>query len=204
MSSQTEPNERLTSDNVINYLQERYAMGKNITEIRGKELILPQFTTAQFNSNSSTLIAITSIVKFYRRNKDNQVIYNCIKEIAQRYFYDGRSWGLIPVFGKAILGQAFYRFTINHSRFQSRLFKNIGFNINTITSIINKCKPIIMSMKNDGRNCYHNHSVVIVGYVDFQDENSKVKRMLLIHDGIEATYSYLDYNEISTCSMICY
>ena len=185
--SQSSHNERLTSENIINYLQEKYAMGKDIVEIGGRELVIPQFTMAQFNSN-----------------KENQEVYDLVTRIAKQYLYDGKSWGLIPFISKAILGQAFYYYVIKHSRFQTHYFKNIGFNINKIISIINKCKPIIMSMRRDGRNCYHNHSVVIVGYVDFQDENGKVKRMLLIHDGIEAAFSYLDYDEISTYSLICY
>ncbi len=204
MMSQNSHSERLTSENIINYLQEKYAMGKDIVEIGGRELVIPQFTMAQFNSKSSTLTAITSIVKFYRRNKENQEVYDLVTKIAKQYLYDGKSWGLIPFISKAILGQAFYYYVIKHSRFQTHYFKNIGFNINKIISIINKCKPIIMSMRRDGRNCYHNHSVVIVGYVDFQDENGKVKRMLLIHDGVEAAFSYLDYDEISTYSLICY
>ena len=121
--------------------------------------------------------------------------YKKVEEIAKKYFYNGKTIGTIPFFIKAILDEAA---NVNSKRGYG---KNIGFTWSKIKSLIAMDKPIILSMLNDGRNYYRNHSVTIVGYNEYN--NGKV-RLLAVYDNWRKTISYIDYSKLCTISSINY
>ena len=55
-------------------------------------------------------------------------------------------------------------------------------------------------MNNDGRNYYINHSVIIVGYMEYTS-NCK---MLIVYDNWDESVSYIDFNKLSKISCINY
>ena len=70
-------------------------------------------------------------------------------------------------------------------------------------TIINVIKPLlitmVLSLWNDGRNYYKNHSVIIVGFNEF-----KTKKILTVYDNWHETLSYIDYDKLSIISCINY
>ena len=65
---------------------------------------------------------------------------------------------------------------------KSAYIKGVGFNLNSIKTILNNQKPIILTMHNDGRNYYKVHSVTIIGYDIYSINNKKTIPFLLVYD----------------------
>ena len=62
-------------------------------------------------------------------------------------------------------------------------------------------RPIILSMKNDGRNYYVNHTVTVMGYIMVRVGNRTVP-ILQVLDNWTKLISYIDYNKLSAISSI--
>lgn len=60
---------------------------------------------------------------------------------------------------------------------------------------------MILSVLNDGRNYYKNHSVTIIGYNIVKTQNRKLN-MILIYDNWSTEISYVDYNKLNIISSI--
>ena len=82
---------------------------------------------------------------------------------------------------------------------QVRYLKGVGYNWNIIKNNIQNNIPMILSLWNDGRNYYKNHSVIIVGFNEF-----KTKKILTVYDNWHETLSYIDYDKLSIISCINY
>lgn len=142
-----------------------------------------------------SITSIATLISFLeQKNFDN--VYNKVETEAKRFFYKGK--GTIPFFIKFIASNS-----SDNKKFQDRYIKNFGFRFSTIKNLINDKKPIILSLFNDGRNYYKNHTVLIVGYEIWQVGHKK-RKMLIIYDNWTSSYSYIDYNKLSKISTICY
>ena len=61
-----------------------------------------------------------------------------------------------------------------------------------------------MSLTNDGRNYYKDHTITIVGYMVFEDENKQQRVIFKVYDNWYNGYALLDYNILRADCMICY
>lgn len=84
-----------------------------------------------------------------------------------------------------------------------RYLKNIGFNFNTIKKQLDQGNPVIISMMNDGRNVYKNHSIVVIGYNVYKIDNRDI-RILAVYDNWSREVRYIDYERLSIISSINY
>lgn len=151
-----------------------------------------------------TLVSITSIVNYLTNLKhDPEDIYEYTEEIAKGYFYNGNSYGTIPIFVNNIFNKVIAKFNLQ-KRPKSGYMKNVGYNIHKIKQQIYNGNPVILNIQNDGRNYYKNHSVVIVGFTTYQIDNGQQIHMLTIYDNWAKEYSCVDYNRLCSISSINY
>ena len=147
-------------------------------------------------SYDCSLTSITALGLFknnYNQNADD--IYSKVEKIAKKYFYSAEKFGTIPIFIKNIINNAF---NVNS---KSKYIKGVGFNWELIKKNIDNKNPMILSISNDGRNYYTNHSVTIVGYREYSPTNAKI---LVIYDNWSNVRSCIDYNKLSCISSINY
>ena len=198
-------NKRLTATNIKKYLQENYNFGDTITEVYRKQLSVPIFLQNNYGKEGDcTLTSVLTLTKFYNKSLDTNEVYNYIENIAEKkYFYNGDSFGTIPFFNRAIINETCAHFGIKRD-FKTGYLKGVGFNLNSIIQLINDNTPIMISMFKDGRKYYDSHTITIVGYVVYEDENHKQQVMLQVYDNWHSSYSFLDYNLVCNISMICY
>ena len=139
--------------------------------------------------------SITSITAILSKGKNPKDVYNKVESVAKKYFYNGKTVGTNPLTIKAIINQA------GNVRSHSAYGKGIGFNWEKIKNLINANRPIVLSMLNDGRKYYVNHSVTVIGYQQFNQ--GKIK-MLAVYDNWHKEICYVDYNKLSRISSINY
>ena len=95
----------------------------------------------------------TCILKYAPFLKDTDV-YNVVAEYGKsKSFYNGKLYGTIAFSIKNIFDQSLKKLKIN-LKTKSAYIKGVGFNLNSIKTILNNQKPIILTMHNDGRNYY--------------------------------------------------
>ena len=197
-------NKRLTATNIKKYLQENYRFGDTINEVYRKQLSAPVFLQNNYGQEGDcTLTSILTLVEYYDRTLNTNDVYDYIEKIARKFLYNGNTFGTLPWFHKAILKRVFKKFGINQ-KMEDFYFKGVGFDLISIILAIENNIPVMLSLFRDGRDYYDNHTVTIVGYVEFEDENHKKIAMLQVFDNWHTSYSYLDYNLISPFSMICH
>lgn len=195
---------RLTPANVKEYLQKNYLFGEEITEVKRKHISTPIFLQNNYGKDGDcTLTSILTLTKFYNKSVEDNEIYNFIEKIAQVFFYNGDTYGTIPIFNGAIIRETFKHFHIDH-KIQTKYFKGVGFNLNKIINLLDNNTPIMISIFKDGRKYYDGHTVTIVGYVIYQDEKHNQSTMLLVHDNWFNSYSFLDYEALRGICSICY
>ena len=104
------------------------------------------------------------------------------------------------IFIKPIFNNSLKYFKINKNT-SFKCIKNIGFNFNFIKEQINDGNPMILSLLNDGRNFYKNHSVTIIGY-NIIKTSKQTLNMILVYDNWSKAISYIDYNKLNIISSI--
>ena len=196
---------RLTATNIKQYLQQNYFFGEEISELNRKQLSVPIFLQKNYGKDGDcTLTSILTLTKYYNKLLDPNEVYNHIEYIAsRRYLYNGDSYGTIPFFNRGITAETFKHFGINKPII-SKYIKGVGFNLETILDALDQDIPVMISMFRDGRGYYDNHTITIIGYIQYKDNHGKIQTMFLVHDNWYSSYSFLDYNAISPISMICY
>ena len=63
---------------------------------------------------------------------------------------------------------------------------------------------VMLSMQNDGKDYYRGHTVTVVGYVEFCDGLGHLIYLLQIYDNWNGSYSFLDFETMSSLSEIVY
>ena len=168
---------RLSEVNLINYLIDNF--GKpNFVET--KTIVIQAFLQKNYGGiGDCTLTSILELVMYYKPELNDNEVYNYIEKIAKKYLYR-ENFGTSSFFNKLIIKEVFKHFNINKS-VTSKYIKNIGFKKEDIVKILKTKTPIILSLTNDGRNYYMNHTITIIGYTIYKI-NGKNKLMLKVHD----------------------
>lgn len=151
--------------------------------------------------NDCTLTSITAIVSFLSLGKNSiQEIYNYVEKIAKKNLYKG-SRGTPYLTMRKIFHESLARFKLPKANI--KFVKGVGYNYSTITAELHKNNPVILSVTNDGRDYYKNHSITVIGYEIYQVGNKEVK-MLLVADNWYSTIGYIDFDKIKKVSNIMY
>ena len=186
---------QLNSSNLTDYLYQTYR------EIKGAKAtysinpkMKPLLQDNYAGRNDCTITSLTALGLYHELHENAALLHKDVSEVAKKYFYDPNKMGTLPFFIKNI----FDKF-LGDRKSHSRYLKGIGFNWNTIKNEINKNNPIILSMLNDGRGYYKSHSVVIVGYKEYNST-----QMLMIYDNWHLNISYIDYKKLNCISCINY
>ena len=102
-------------------------------------------------ASDCTLTSITT-VGYWKFGGQIDKIYTEVEREALKWCYNPNSYGTIPIFIRKIINNTF---KVNS---KSSYLKDIGFNWKKIKTLIDNKQPIIMSINNDGRNYYTNHT----------------------------------------------
>lgn len=191
--------QRLYFSNLKPYIENTYGQ---IIDQKGESILTVPFLQRTFEKGHSncTLTSILTICKYFNKQINNKECYSFINTIAKKYFYK-ENIGTIPIFINKILKQVFAKYDIN-IKFKGKYLKTLCWNFTNIKNSINNNMPVILSLQNDGRNYYKNHTVVCKGYITFITEDNKYHHMLEVLDNWNFTSSYIDYDKISIISSI--
>lgn len=197
-------NKSLNNANLKEYLKKKYN-AKEVTQTSSKILdIVPLLQNDYGEVNDCTLTSITTCVNYYRGAKDNvKDIYNCVEKVAKKYFYKGNI-GTFPLFTQRIYDEVLKTFSCKKKKTSQAYLKGIGFTFKTIKSLIDKGTPIILSVNNDGRNYYENHSITIIGYQTYKTDNKKNANLLVVFDNWTKVMCYVDYDVLPAIASINY
>ena len=190
---------RITNENLKDYIYNEYKeniLSQNFKTIKNIKPLLQKNYGQDYDCS---LTSITNIISWIKPNLIVKDIYNKVEEIAKKYFYNGNI-GTMPFFIKPIYNNSLRYFKINKTT-KFKCFKDVGFNFNFIKNQIDNQNPMILSVLNDGRNYYKNHSVTIIGYNIVKTQNRKLN-MILIYDNWSTEISYVDYNKLNIISSI--
>jgi hypothetical protein len=140
-------------------------------------------------------VSITIIIHFWFPSIDVNVIYSQVETIAKKYGYNMNGTPSNTI--KTIYQESLNVFKIPY-RARSKYLKSVGFTWHFIKDNFDHSNiPIILNIWKDGRNYYHNHTVLVIGYVE-----GKNKRMLAVYDNWFKDISYVDYDKLNTiCSI---
>lgn len=162
-----------------------------------KEYCLHSFRCLDQNrygeENDCTLTSLTAVINYYCLGKHYiQNIYDDVETIARKYGYTGKK-GTNPLFIRKIFNGVLHKYIGSTARSKVRYFKNVGFTFESICSLIDKNKPVIMSLWQAGK--YHDHTITIIGY-------DKENNFFTIADNWKTYSTTLFWNEISFISSI--
>ena len=143
-----------------------------------------------------SLVSITMIINNYRKELVPLDIYKKVEKIAKNYFYNGKVFGTLPFFIKSIFDRSLKEYKI-YKTTKAKYLKDCGFTYNLIKENVKAQKPMILSMWNDGRNYYKNHSVVIIGYAIINN-----KKFLIVFDNWSRERAYIDYSKLNKMSCL--
>ena len=193
---------RLMVSNITTYLNDNGFDWRTIPENFTIKNIKSFLQKDYGGDGDCTLTSILTIVKYYKPKLDDNEVYNYIEKIAKKYLYQEK-WGTFPGFNKVIVQEVFKHFNIMKNVI-SKYFKGIGFNQNTIINELKQNHPVIISLANDGRKYYNNHTITIIGYMIFQDINGKKRTIFKTYDNWYSGHALLDYEILRADCMICY
>ena len=185
---------RIHNGNLGQYIHQNYHNPTNKTRYLISSF-RPILQSQYGGANDCTLCSITAISAYKNRYKTSfEEIYNRVVSVANKFFYDPDNFGTFPLFIQSIINRVF------NVKSSVKYIKNVGYSWKTITSLVGNNIPLVLSMNNDGRNYYINHSVIIVGYMEYTS-NCK---MLIVYDNWDESVSYIDFNKLSKISCINY
>lgn len=175
----------------------------NVKKVDEFSLKMESFLQQNYGGQDDcTLTSILTLVKYYKPELNDNEAYNYIEQIAVKYLYK-ENGGTFLGFNSTIIKQVFSHFGIN-KKVTAKYIKNLGFNINTLINQLKLKKPILITLSNDGRGFYKNHTVTIFGYNIYESIDKKKKIMLKIYDNWTTSVSYLDYDILRPDCSICY
>ena len=210
---------RLNEKNIEAYLRLSNLDYKNVELIKTQRLdIYPLLQKDYGKVGDCSLVSMVTCIFYWTREANLPIplseIYIKVEKFANKYFYNGDSYGLIPFFIKKIYQEALDYFTIDGEKVTSGYLKNVGYSIAEIKQAINVGMPVILSMLNDGKSYYKNHTVTVIGYKDFLltdnalgnifSKKQKEKTLLMVYDNWTTDISYIDPGEMSFISSIQY
>ncbi len=193
---------RITKYNLKKYLDDTYG-NRQVQPCSHKQLdgFIPLLQNDYGEANDCTLTSMTAII-FYLSEQKLAVkdIYPVVEKFAKKYGYRGNRGTPFATIRK-IFQQSLATFSMPTA--YAKFIKGIGYKFKNIQAEINKGNPVILSMHNDGKDYYENHSITIVGYETYKIDN-KLLPMLIVYDNWYKSISYVDYNKMSRLSSIHY
>jgi len=196
---------RLEWQNIIDYLKENNFLGEGTKMIKNKLLPVKPFLQKNYGKlGDCTLTSVLVLTYFYTLGTYTDVeIYDYIEKIAKKYLYNGDTYGTIPIFNKAIVKETFKKFGVGR-KITTKYFKDIGFNLEDIKKILDANQPILISIYKDGRKYYEHHTITIVGYITYKDNEGREKTVLKVYDNWYTSAGFLDYDVLNFNATICY
>lgn len=195
---------RLTVSNAFGYLKE-IKFATRLAASRVKTIKMSSFLQEDFGKRGDcTLTSILTVTKFYNPQADTQEVYDFIEKTAEKYFYNGDVWGTFPVFNKAIVKETFKKFNIKRD-VKTKYLKNVGFNLKTITDLIDANTPVMLSLSTDGRDYYKAHTITIMGYINYKNmETDEVKTLLQVYDNWFTGPALINFEALNPACQIFY
>lgn len=196
---------RISPSDLTRYMMDSYNCSNPFVVDQKNIIGFPSLLQRDYGApQDCTLVSITSIVNYFTKLKlDPEDIYDYVEQVAKGYFYNGNSYGTIPVFINSIFNKVNAKFGLS-KKSKSGYGKGVGYNIAKIKEQINKNNPMILNISSDGRGYYKNHSVVIIGYLTYQIDSGKQVHLITVYDNWSKNYSYVDYNKLCAASSINY
>jgi len=194
----------LRLSDVEKYMKTEYPDFKVVSQ---KEVLLENFKPLLQNDYGGGLnCSLTSISAciYYMTNGAYNVeeIYAYVKKVARFFAYTPRLWGTLSFTIKPIYAIASRHFGVKR-HIGTGIIKNVGFNSARITSRINSGIPVMLNMFSDGRHCYHNHTVTVIGYRVYCGAK-KQKVFLVLNDNWSRDSRVLDYDKLWLISSVNY
>ncbi len=192
---------RITQYNLKEYLKETYGSASEPSSQKQLDNFVPLLQKDYGEANDCTLTSMTAIIFYLTQQKqDIKTIYSYVEKTAKKYGYRGQRGT------PSITIRKIFHIALNHFGLPQayvKYMKNLGFTFKNIKTEINKGNPIILSMADDGKGYYENHSITIIGYQIYKI-NKKEIPMLVVFDNWYKSISYVDYNKMSLVSSIHY
>lgn len=126
--------------------------------------------------------------------------YDLIEHCSKRYGYNGDLWGTWSISVRKIMQSVMDKLGGEYltKKANSAYLKNIGVKWELCKKLCEKKIPYILTLTNDGRNFYKNHSVTVIGYARY--ENNK---FLIVYDNWFKNHSLIDFDAMSVfCSIV--
>lgn len=190
---------RISSVSIEDYLGEGWSLSETRRILKVPSLLQNDYGEVY----DCSLTSLTAYIGYLKPLLSIDNIYSIVEAIAKTKGYNGITNGTNPLRIRSIFNEALVKVGINRKT-DVRYLKNIGFNFNSIKSLVKQCTPAVLSLWSDGRNYYHDHSVLIVGYSVYTNSKNQTKRFLQVFDNWTADYSYIDYDKLSTIASINY
>lgn len=207
----------LNDKNIINYLLSNELNMDNIQLGDIKELNIQPFLQKDFTEleQDCTFTSIVTCVHYFYPDINPQDIYNVAVGIYKRDFPSFQKIkGVVPFAIKHVYDEVFKYFKLHYFSIRSRYVNHIGFSHKFIRTEIDEGIPIILSMLNDGRKFYENHTVTVIGYSEFimtREQNAfsslnseKIKTLALVYDNWSKEIRYIDLAHISPISCVVF
>lgn len=193
---------QLNLKNLDKYLAEEYGEGA-FSQVDAKTLPARGLVQADYGERlDCTITSITCFVWLKSGfTLPAQDIYDYAEKVGKWFFYNGEKWGTPFGVIKCILDTTLKHFGYSPSKKQIFFKSRIGFSFDTIKQQIDGGNPVILSTKNDGRNYYKNHTVLVMGYRVMKRGDTTVP-ILVVLDNWTKLVSYIDFNKLHTFSTI--
>ena len=190
---------RITQYNLKKYLRETYKIVSQPSSQKQLDNFVPLLQRDYGEANDCTLTSMTAIIFYLSQQQlDIQTVYNFVEKTAKKYGYKGdRGTHFFTI--RKIFQTALNNFSLPKA--YGKYLKGAGYSFADIKAEINKGNPIILSMHNDGKDYYENHSITIVGYETYVLGKKEIP-MLIVYDNWYKAISYVDYNKMSRLSSI--
>ena len=200
---------RLDASNINQYLSELYPQAKTKRAIKSKTIDMNYYIQDDYGlANDCTLTSLMTVLLYYLKyDRNEQEVYDLVERIAKKYGYKNN--GTNPLAIKRIYDTAAGQLGLSAViPTYSGYMKNIGYKFEKIMNLIDNKVPAIISVNNDGRNYYRNHSMTIIGYTIYRitlvDGQTINRRFLKVYDNWRSTFGYIDYEVLSSISSINY
>lgn len=192
---------RISQQNVQKYLKDAYSNTPILQQQRKIDNFTFLLQKDYGEACDCTLTSMTAIVYFLSKNKSSvEAIYSEVEKLAKKRGYKGsRGTPLLTI--QKVFTDSLKKYGLSKS--SVKYGKDLGFTFNTIKEQIDKGNPIILSMSNDGRHYYGEHSVTILGYEVYK-VGARTVRMLAIADNWNKGFSYVNYEKLSKISTLHY
>lgn len=200
------PNKAITGKTLSTYFVAKYGAGykAKVQKSNFVRKVMPLLQDDYGLVGDCTITSMSCLLEFIY-HEPFQNIYDTVESVAMNYGYDGKH-GTNPLFINSILKNSEAKLKVKNSvKYKSAYGKNLGFNFNTIIKSVDAQCPMILSMSNDGRNYYTNHSVTVIGYISFLVNDTQTQRFLMLQDNWTKERAYLDYDILPMlCSLNYY